>query len=114
MLFRVYGLNLGEMSLCVKAEQAKCSRSNGNLPFWMFITVDEQGNVLALLILLSQKLSCDSVAKGGFKWDLSDQFSEILGAGVSCPSPQTLKHHVLLVVFDFSHMPYFYSSKGNK
>lgn len=99
MLLRVCGLNLGEMSLCVKAEQAKCSRSNENLPFWIFIMVDEQGSVLALLILHCQKLSCDNIAKGGFKWDLSGQFSEILGAGMSCSSPQTLKHLVLLVVF---------------
>lgn len=71
MLLSICGLNLGEMSLSVKAEQAKCSRNNENWTSWMFIMVDEQGSVLVLLVLLCQKLSCDNVAQGGFKWDLS-------------------------------------------
>lgn len=51
--------------------------------------VDEQGGVLALLVFLCQKLSCGNVAKGGFRWDPSGQFSEILGTGMRCPSTQT-------------------------
>lgn len=86
---KVCGLNLGEMSLSVKAEKAKCSRNNENLPSWMFIMVDEQMSILALFIFC-QKISCDNVAKGGFKWNLSGQFSEILATGMSCLSTQVL------------------------
>lgn len=99
MLLRVCSLNLSELSLCVKAEQAKCSRNNENLPSWMLIMVDEQGSVLVLLILLCQKLSCDNAAKGGFKWDLSGQFSEIPEYWDELPLYSDLKHLLLLVVF---------------
>lgn len=51
--------------------------------------VDEQRSILALFILC-QKISCDNVAKGGFKWNLSGQFSEILATGMSCLSTQVL------------------------
>lgn len=85
------------MSLCVKAEKAKCSRNNENLPSWMFIMVDEQRSILALFIFC-QKISCDNVAKGGFKWNLSGQFSEILTTGMSCLY-SGVKHLVLVIVF---------------
>lgn len=83
----------------MKTKQAKFIRNNENWQSRMLIMMDEQRSVLALLFVLSQRLSVIGAAKKGLKCDLSGQFFEILDTGMSCPSTQTLKRLILLVIF---------------